>query len=167
MNKIQYKPEVCECCGQETTYVIAIDRGTVDIVKQIALFIKNKGINCVHPRKEMEGIFLSSNQVGNLSRPRFHGLIAKVRDNPGNYLLTPKGAKFLRGEEVPRIAIIRKSIAEDGSHNIGYFEPETEKVTVWDFDREGDYWVAINYEISEGNVVERNVPPVQRSIDKF
>jgi len=66
---IEYKPEKCECCGQTTTYIIGIDGGTVDIVKNIALFIGRKGINCVHPRKEMEGHGLSSNQVGNLSRP--------------------------------------------------------------------------------------------------
>ena len=73
---------------------------------QIARYIRTKGINVVHPRKEMEGHSLSSNDVGNLSRARFHGLIAKVKGEKGNYLLTTKGAKFLRGEAVPKYAII-------------------------------------------------------------
>jgi hypothetical protein len=150
MQKIKYVPEMCECCGQSTTYILAIDHGTSDILKKIARFIGKKGVNAVHPRKEMEGIYLTSNQVGNLSRPRFHGLIAAVRDNPGNYLLTPKGAKFLRGEPVPKYAIISKA----ESRQIGYFEPDLYKATVLDFDDPSEYWEGINYEVIEGDIIK-------------
>lgn len=128
--KQEYKPEICACCNQSTTYLLAIDRGTVDIVRAIAVAIFRKGINVVHPRKEMETSqnmdfdlmiregMLTSNQVGNLSRPRFHGLIAKIKDNPGNYCLTTKGAQFLKGQPISRFAIISKS---EGMQ-IGYYE---------------------------------------------
>lgn len=149
MTKVIYEPEVCDCCSQKTTYLLGIDRGTVKIVKAIARFIQVKGINAVHPRKEMEGTYLTSNEVGNLSRPRFHGLIARVKGNAGNYLLTTKGAKFLKGEAMPKYAIISKA----QGHNIGYFEPETLRVTVKDFDKEGEYWEGVNYDIVEGDVI--------------
>ena len=124
----KYQAEKCECCGQTTTYLLPVDRGTIDIMISIGNAIRRKNINVIHPRKEIEVDprrvaydirlkegYLTSNQVGNLSRPRFHGLIAKVKGNPGNYCLTTKGAKFLRGEYIPRFAIISKA----EKHRIG------------------------------------------------
>lgn len=154
MKKIDYQNETCKCCGQSTTYVLGIDHGTVKIVQQIARFIGKKGINAVHPRKEMEGSYLTSNEVGNLSRARFHGLIARLKGEPGNYVLTTKGAKFLRGEAIPRYAIISKK--EGG--NIGYWHIEETSV-VYDFNpknpgmEEGEYWTGINYSIEEGRII--------------
>jgi len=148
-----YKSEACKCCGQSKTYAIAIDQGTVEILKQIAKFIGTKGINCVHPRKEMEGTYFSSNQVGNLSRPRLHGLIAHVRDNPGNYLLTTKGAQFLKGREIPRVAIVLKATEKSEVSNIGYFDAENDVCTVQDFQGNGGYWEGVGYSISEGRIV--------------
>lgn len=159
MGKINYKPEYCSCCGQTTTYLLPIDRCTVEIMFAIAKFISRKGINSVHPRKEMENIYLSSNQVGNLSRPRFHGLIAKVKGVSGNYCLTKKGAAFLRGEKVPKYAIISKS----EKHQIGYYEPEDHMVTYKDVVE----WVEnINFDIVNGEVItpEEYKNRVQRSL---
>ena len=149
--KIKYEPEVCAHCNQSTTYILAIDRGTVHIVKQIARFIGLKGINAVHPRNEMEPRWLTSNEVGNLSRARFHGLIASIGDNPGNYVLTKKGGQFLHGKAIPKYAIISKS----EGHQIGYFDPENTMVTIADFNGPGDYWEGIGYEIVEGNVINK------------
>ena len=153
---IHYDPEICQACGQSTTYLLLIDRGTVKIMKEIARFIGRKGINVVHPRKEMEGEYLTSNDVGNLSRPRFHGLIARVREHKGNYCLTKKGAKFLRGESVPKCAIISKS----EGHNIGYYEPTLLFCTIDDFRNEDEYWEGINYDIVEGIIV-RDIPQIK------
>ncbi len=158
MKKLNYKNEVCSCCNQSTTYILAIDHGTAHIVKQIARFIGKKGINAVHPRKEMEGSYLTSNEVGNLSRARFHGLIARIKDEPGNYLLTKKGASFLRGEAIPRFAIISKVTG----HNEGYYNEETDTVVIYDYDpknpinigtEESDYWEGIGYDIHEGRII--------------
>lgn len=153
MKKPEYKPEICECCGQSKTYAIAIDRGTCDIMKAIAKYIGQKGINCVHPRKEMEGTYLTSNQVGNLSRPRMHGLIARVKGNPGNYLLTPKGAKFLKGVEIPKTAIVLKGTEQSDYRNVGYFNEDTDRCTIHDFADADEYWSGINYSVEEGRVV--------------
>lgn len=145
----EYTPEVCPHCGQSTTYLLSIDKGSVDILKQIALFIYKKGQNVVHPRKEMEGTWLTSNQVGNLSRPRFHGLIARYKDEPGNYVLTHKGAQFLKGESVAKFAIISK----DKHCQLGYWRPTDFQCNIHDFTDDDEYWEGINYEIKEGRVV--------------
>ena len=157
--KIGYLPEVCPMCKQSCTYLVGLDRGSVDILKAIAVFIRDKGVNAVHPRKELEGNGLSSNQVGNLSRPRMHGLIARVKKEgqrvPGNYLLTAKGAAFLRGEPVPRYAIISKA----EGHQVGYFEPETLTCKVADFNEPGEpYWDGIDFDIVEGGIIHRHQP---------
>jgi hypothetical protein len=149
----QFTPEVCECCGQDTSYELGLDKGTALIVYQIAKFIRMKGINIVHPRKEMEGVYLTSNQVGNLSRARFHGLIASVDDNAGNYLLTKKGGAFLRGEVVPKIAIVKKATAKLPAMNIGYHLPDEIKTTFRGLVAEKEYWTGIDFEIKEGRVV--------------
>jgi len=155
--KTEYSPETCPCCSQTTTYLIPVDRGTVDIVKAIASAIRQKGINVIHPRKEMENEkcdialgCLTSNQVGNLTRPRCHGLIAKVKGNPGNYCLTTKGAKLLRGENIPRFAIMSKT----EGHQVGYFRPEEATVNIRDFSSDDAYWQGIDFEIQEGYIVK-------------
>lgn len=159
-----YQPEVCERCKQTTTYLLPVDRGTVDIVKAIATAIGKKGINVIHPRKEMEissranpdykqmvqeGI-LTSNQINNLSRPRFHGLIAKVKNEPGNYCLTEKGGQFLRGREIPRFAIVSKA----EGRQIGYYEELEYRVQLKDFAPDEEYWEGINFDIVEGRIVK-------------
>lgn len=154
--KIKFEAPVCEACSQTTQYVLPIDRGTVDILRAISVAIGRKGINAIHPRKEMErekaavGMgFLTSNQVGNLSRPRFHGLIASLDGAAGNYCLTKKGAKFLRGEAIPRYAIVSKS----EGHNIGYFHPEELVCRIADFKDPEEYWEGIGYDIEDGKII--------------
>ncbi len=158
----KYEAEVCEHCKQTTTYLIPIDRGTSDIMKAISVAIGRKGINCIHPRKEMEiGRYeldyetmikegqLTSNQVGNLSRPRFHGLIAAVDGNPGNYCLTTKGATFLHHGSVPKYAIISKVTG----HQIGYWKPDKYRCTIDDFKPDMEYWQGITWTVMDGKIV--------------
>lgn len=149
--RIKYRPEVCSDphCGQTLTYLLALDRGTTDILKAFSVAVWCKGINQIHPRKEMEiagrGIsyeesvregHLRSNQVGNLSRAHRHGLIAKVKGLPGTWLLTRKGAAYLRGESVPKYAVISKVTG----HQIGYWNEESARVMIGDFTPEHEYW---------------------------
>lgn len=170
-NKYNFTPEICECCGQAQTYVLPIDWGTAMIVKALAARIHIKGINFVHPTKEMEvpakewtyeraiteGV-LTSTQIGNFTRARVHGLIARHKDEPGNWLLTRKGAQFLRGERIPRLAVIRKTLkTENGrSHKEEYFQPEEHTCTVHEIIRKGNYpaWEGIDFDIIEGRIVK-------------
>lgn len=149
--KIKYEPTKCACCGQSETYVLPIDYGTVEIVKAIARCIEKKGINAVHLNKEVlaQGFFRSHHQIGNISRLRAHGLVAKVKGEVGNFLLTKKGADFLQGQAVPRYAIMSKVEGKQ----VGYWDPENNMVTVKDFDMPGEYWEGIGYTIEEGRVI--------------
>ena len=167
--KCEYKPEVCECCGQRKTYVLPLDRGTAAIVYAFSVAVRLKGVNMIHPRKEMEidrgnafrlelmtmirsGI-MTSNMVGNLTRARIHGLLARVEKEAGNWCLTTKGAAFLRGEHVARYAVVRKTTADNRSHKDEYWKPETEQITIAELAREGEYWQPIDFTIHEGRVV--------------
>jgi len=149
MKKIDFEPDVCPCCTQTTTYLLPIDKGSAVILKKIARAIEKKGINCIHLAKEK---VLNHSELCNIIRPRFHGLVAHVRGEgmQGNFLLTRKGAKFLRGERIPKYAIVSKA----EGHQIGYFEAEKYTVSIDDITPKGEYWEGINYEISEGNVIQ-------------
>ncbi len=163
MEKPNFTPKKCEHCQQDLEYLIPVDHGTVAILKAIAVKIGNKKINIVHPRKEMETSskmpivqliingLLTSNMVGNLSRPRMHGLIARIKGESGNYCLTKKGAQFLRGDvAIPKYAIRSKI----DKATAGYFEPERLLVHIDDFNlnETGGFWEGINYDINEGRV---------------
>jgi len=163
MSKQEFKPQYCKCCGQTTNYKITINRGIADTIKAIAVAIKRKGINCIHPRKEMEintGQIdyktmvsdgkLTSNQVGNLSRCRFHGFIARVDKHKGNYCLTRKGIEFLRGEPIPQYAVVSKS----EKRLLGYYMENKFYCRIEDFKPEMEYWDGINFHIEEGKVIK-------------
>lgn len=174
-NKYNFEPEVCDCCGQAKTYLLPIDFGTALIVKAFSKFIQLKGINMVHPTKEMEVLgnawtydlamshgLLTSTQIGNFTRARAHGLIARHKDEPGNWVLTAKGARFLRGERIPKLALMRKSRVDDGigytsaSHKEEYFKPNEYTTTIHEVkskDHPG-MWEGISFDIVEGQIIE-------------
>lgn len=125
MQKKKFTPEICERCGQSTEYVISLDKGTAHIILAIAAGIRRKGENKIHLLNEM-GVKgpqsagypdyetmvydgkMTFRMTANVPRARIHGLVAFVKEGSGEYLLTAKGAKFLRGYPVQRTAIIDK-----------------------------------------------------------
>lgn len=164
----KYTPEFCDHCRQQKTYLLPIDRGTTMLVQALARAIRLKGINCIHPGKEMQvlpkdwnynlALFqgkLTLRQSNNLTRPRIHGLVAEVDGEPGNWCLTRKGGQFLRGEPVKRYAVVVKSTIDQGSHNGGYWGEEM--VTVKDFTSDDVMWQGIDFEIIEGRIVTEPV----------
>jgi hypothetical protein len=149
-----HEPRKCSCCGQTETWEAKMTKGAEDIVKAIAGAIKAKGINIIHPAKEMiPSKLLTVSQNGNLSVPRNHGLIAQVEGEAGNYCLTKKAAEFLKGKPIPRIAIVSKV----ENRQIGYLMPDETDPKNWyvvnQDDNEG-YWGG--FEINEGRVVKEN-----------
>lgn len=168
----KFKSPKCDRCGQTTQYLLGIDRGTVEILKAIAVKIKLKKINEVHPRNEMEvsprehvdyrdmvtlGV-MTSNQVGNLSRARYHGLIAHIEGKSGSYAITGKGEAFLAGAPIERYTIIEKA----KKANVGYFNPENTPssdkqhwAVITDFKPDQEYWEGMRFTINAGRVVPR------------
>ncbi len=128
---MQFKKTICDHCHQSVDYTLTLDAGTAHFMLALANAVRRLGRNRVHIQKEMEGRpeefdsyngmlregYMTSRMEGNSSRPRFHGLIAKT-ENRGEYLITRKGAAFLRGVPVPRTAIVSKVTG----HNVGYVE---------------------------------------------
>lgn len=179
--RVKFEPQTCkgqfaDGCGQTLEYLLALDRGTTEIVIAIAAAIRRKGINAIHPTYEMEvpvkawtfdrartdGV-LTSNHLGNLSRAHRHGLIASVKGERGNWLLTTKGASYLHGARIPKYAIVSKTTG----HQEGYFEPEALTVTVRDALGEGIHWDAegIDFTIEAGRII-LNSDEVNRSQGK-
>ena len=168
-NKYDFEPELCACCGQSKTYPLPIDWGTTVIVKAVARAVRLKGINVIHPTKEMEVPGkdwnysaavnygkLTSTQIGNFSRAKAHGLIARYKEEPGNWLLTTKGAAFLRGEQVPQIRIRYKNGVTPNPDAPKYWKPERYRVTIHDIMQRGSkapVWEGIDFNIIEGRIV--------------
>lgn len=140
MSTPPFIPTVCDHCGQTTDYHIKLDRGSALIVLAIYSAVRAKNENRVHLRNEMEvskgtyggnymGMvrdgYMTSVMIDNVLRPKYHGLVAQVEGGgQGEYLITPKGARFLRGEPVPRTAIIEKRT----HHKLRYLD-EDDRVT--------------------------------------
>lgn len=169
---IEYTPEKCESCGQTTSYASRLNRGIFDIVRSFARAIDIKGINAIHPLKEIavghgtmsareriEQGKLTVRQIGNLTHVVRHGLLAHIDGEPHTFCLTKKGAAFLRGEPVPLVAIVGKAT----HHNVGYLKnPDGSEITctIHDFLRgeQDAYWQGINYEIHEGEIIRPKTP---------
>jgi len=150
---MDYQHQHCPYCGHKLTYEIDIDKGTVESLKTIAKFIKDKGINAVHLTKELLGDRLTNYQIGNIPKARFHGLVAKIKDHPGNYCLTTKGLDFLNGKDIPRSAIIKKAIKDSPAYTYGY---GIETVSINSFLKNWDlYWASNGYNIKEGRVINK------------
>ncbi len=156
-----FTPTVCGGCGQTTNYVTSVDKGMADIVRAFAFAIKKKGVNVIHPAKEMmpsqtlqtreEAIRdgrLTPSQANNLSRARSHGLLFRVQGHYGNWGLTRKGITFLRGEEIPKFVIIDKTTGAV----LGNWKPDEYRVKMSDFSAisPDEYW---SETIEQGRIV--------------
>lgn len=118
---MEFTPEICPHCCQTTDYKIDLDRGSAHIVIAIANAHRRTGHKRIHVTNEMLGLtkdfrspyemvmdgYMSAAMLQNILRPKYFGLIAQGED-PGYYLLTKKGSKFLRGETVNRSAVVDK-----------------------------------------------------------
>lgn len=147
----KFIPAVCEHCNQTTEYKLALDGGSAWIVIAIANAVRNKGQNRVKlsdievlqsqwpdvAKRSFAG-YMTGTQAGNASRPRYHGLIALIDDEPNTYVLTRKGARFLRNEPVPHIAIIDKAT----SAKKYYLNEEVDTITLQQLVRSSEipYW---------------------------
>lgn len=149
----------CHACGQTIDYVLDMDRGSCSILKELAKFIRAKGINAVHPNKEMVKIpnpILSARQLDNIVRLKFHGLVAHLDGERGNYALTRKGLAFLNGEPIPKSVTIKKKAEGERAHVVLRSD---KLVTIADIDKEwGPWWSSNGYEIHEGRVIYAQNP---------
>jgi hypothetical protein len=96
--------EYCPTCGASMKKAWhTLTPGLVGALVKIYKEVSSKGEN-VWVRR---GNDLTKNEDSNLTKLRFHGLIARVKKDgervPGEWLITRRGVDFLRGEiQIPR-----------------------------------------------------------------
>lgn len=97
--------------------------GLVSILLNIHRTVSTKGRNDIHVNREVPEVCgpQAYHKLSNISKLRFHALIAKVKDKDGkhvkgHWLITGHGGEFLRGEiEVPSIVETQKNIVKGHS----------------------------------------------------
>lgn len=94
----------CEACGQKLVkYDVSVSEGIIRALIKFRQAVGIKQENSIHLLNDMTGtIKLTPHEWNNFSRLRFHALVAKTGDS-GFWLLTHRGAQFLRGEvDIPK-----------------------------------------------------------------
>lgn len=129
----------CVCCGAKINkYWHRLTPVLVQALVKTLELVREQDNNLV----QKADLDLTHSQYGNYQKLRFHGLIAKHRDDEGNFdgwLITDRGGKFLRGElSVPmRVQTFRNKVVEHDEQTVyirdvlgydlnpqQYFEPE-------------------------------------------
>ena len=142
----------CDCCGQTLYYEVTLSIGLADTLRVIVEEIKAKGINIVNTRKELYDLGkITLTQYNNMTHLARLGMLANVNDEVGNYCLTAKAIKFLRGEPVPKGALVKKSSSLQHS-NTAFTTEET--TTLKDIYKAGGYWEVPGFDIREGRVIK-------------
>lgn len=97
--------EKCPHCGQNTTpYQVPLTKGFVKGLVKFRQAIEAKNENRIHLLKDMQDpeYKLTPHEWNNFSRLRFHGLVAKYKEEGkhvgGYWLITRRGAQFLSGK---------------------------------------------------------------------
>lgn len=144
----------CPHCGQTTHSTYTVSRGLRDSLRAMARFIEKKGIDTVHFQKELVagGWWTPSQERNMCTHGVYTGLVAHT-DEPGNYVITKRGWDFLNGEPVPKHTFVKK---RTGSKNTHVVEVSEETCTASDFNKKGEYWEVLGFQIKSGKVVGRN-----------
>jgi len=147
---VKFTASVCGGCDQTKDYAMALDRGTALIMMAFANAVRRLDRNRIHVTDEMIGAaargddffrqieqgFMTLSMQHNIAKPRYHGLLAFAGRGSGEYILTRKGAEFLKGGKVPRVAIIDKVHGK----NAGYWEPGGEVTILQLLRSRGEFW---------------------------
>jgi hypothetical protein len=133
----KFTPTVCQCCGMTLDYTVSLDKGTAELLLAMIGQVSRRNQNEVYLQEEVKKGNITPMQAGNLTKARAHGLIAPVRGKSANYLITRKGADFLRGKTIPRVAIVSKK----DDCQIGYFHAEEITININEaVNGSGPYW---------------------------
>lgn len=144
--------EYCDHCGQRMGYRSAVSKGLVRMLETIADAIEEKGVNVLNVKKELVDTGkLTVNQYTNKSHLVRLGLLFCVEGEVGNFGLTSKAMGFLKGERIPREAVVEKATKDRGSRTV---ETSEETCTIHDFMEKGEYWIVPGFDIREGRVIK-------------
>jgi len=115
----------------------------------ISEFIEKKGVNVVHPEKELFklGLFSVAQRV-NMTVLGDHGLVAK-HESHGNWVLTRKGVDFLNGSEIWKVAAVEKAT----KRTVGHIEKEGKTTLKKLLGKNAPYWQGLGFTIESGRVI--------------
>jgi len=145
-NKID---ERCECCSQRLYKPAVLSKGYAKMLVIISEFIEKKGVNVVHPEKELFklGLFSVAQRV-NMTVLGDHGLVAK-HESHGNWVLTRKGVDFLNGSEIWKVAAVEKAT----KRTVGHIEKEGKTTLKKLLGKNAPYWQGLGFTIESGRVI--------------
>lgn len=111
--------KICEHCGQKIRgRWESLSKGLVrDLIKLYSKVVETQK-NEVHLQRDLD---LTKNQYNNFQKLRYFGLSVKVKEKPGYWLLTKRGADFLtKGEKISKkVYVSNNQIAEHSLEKIG------------------------------------------------
>lgn len=140
MLKKQIEPEVIEymeqhghcpsCLRKGQPYWVTMNPNMVKILQKIYGAIVAKGVNNIHVDHDTDGTEweMPYSQRSNVTILRFHGLVAKYRDEAGkhkagHWLITTRGAAFLKGNiSIPKRVKIFDNEVRDHSEEMVDFK---------------------------------------------
>ena len=123
--------EICQGCGREmAAYEISITPGIMNALRKLIKAVREKGVNEIHLVKDTN---LTHNEINNITRLRFHGLVAKCYETgdsgdkkrkSGYWLVTKRAADFIKGEiEIPAtVTVFNDRIVSKSETTIGIAE---------------------------------------------
>ncbi len=98
--------------------------GLVSVLIKAVMFVRKNNKNSFHLSKDLN---LTKVEYNNAQKLRFHGLITKVKDQNGYWLITNRGGSFLRDEMA-----VPKSVQTFRNKVIGHSD---ELVSIRDYDK--------------------------------
>ncbi len=119
--------EVCSACGAKLrAYWVTLTPGIIHALVKFRQALSIKGENKIHLLDDMDNreYELSRHEWNNFSRLRFHALVAKYKKDgeheAGYWLLTSRGAAFLRGEaDIPvKVKIFRNKVVDHSEDTV-------------------------------------------------
>jgi hypothetical protein len=111
--------------------------GLVSILVKAIEFVHACNRNEFHLQNDLH---LTVNEFCNLTKLRFHGLVAKVKGKPGYWLITSRGGQFLRGEiRVPLKVLTFRNHVQEHSEELIHIDELKGRIPV--FEKEFAYEV--------------------------
>lgn len=165
---MRYTAHTCDQCGQTKDYALPLSRGLAMATIAFYNAVQRLRRNRVHVAKEMvrpiedfwgddpkkayhrmvEDGYMTFRMEGNLSFLHRHGIVAAAGDEAGVWILTKKGGAFLRGDEVPRVAIVSKV----SGHQEGYWD-EGGMTTISELLKASTVWWSAPITVNENETI--------------
>jgi predicted transcriptional regulator len=164
LKKPDFEERICDTCHQRITYVTTLSKAHAMIMVAFARAVAKKGVNIVHPHKELvvDGEITSSMR-NNITPLRNHELLKPDDTEPGNWNITEKGRNFLQGASVPRWAVVNEITSNRECYLLEEGNPNC-WTTIGELLQRPDFWEGFNFEFVEGRKVVPTKSANQQSL---